>query len=411
MTLLPSPLAQSTLGEKCALYLDHVSDHLPVFLHSLRPRLDPYLTYSATSFRSVAQALPFDVDEQTAALGAALLIGLLTVIAMSWRNPFNNLWGRSPNYAAAPQVRDDDYSYITPEYIVDPPSHPARYGAQYEATPDENEPDIICLKHRGTIYPLHFRAYAIDDGLLTVGDLRHTAAAKMGASHPNQVRLLYKGNLLKDDARTCKAEGLKQHSQVLCVVSEAGANTPSDLSDYDSAPANDATVLRPGSSSSRLDGDDGVPGPANPPSKKKSSKKKNKKGGKKGQGRPPAELPGTSPSLAPPRPTSAGRSAAPSPSPAPSLQNFKTPLERVNALAAYLQQELIPLCDEYLADPPTDPKKREFEYRKLSEMILAQVMLKADGIEPDGNETVRNARKALIREAQASLNRLDQIEK
>ncbi|KAJ5911448.1 uncharacterized protein N7473_000751 [Penicillium subrubescens] len=406
MTILPSPLAQSTLGEKCALYLDHVSDHLPVFLHSLRPRLDPYLTYSTTTLRSVAQALPFDVDEQTTALGAALLLGLLTVVAMSWGNPFNNFWRRSPNYPpAAPQVRDDDYSYITPEYIVDPPSQPARYGAQYEAGAAENEPDIICLKHRGTIYPLHFRAYAIDDGLLTVGDLRHTAAAKMGASNPNQIRLLYKGNLLKDDARTCKAEGLKQHSQVLCVVSEAGSNTPSDLSDYDSAHA-DIPVIRPGSSSSLVDGDD-APGPANPPSKKKNNKKKKKKGGKRSEERLAPETLAPSPSLAPPRPTSAGHSAAPSPS--PSMKTLKTPLDQVTALTEYLKRELIPLCDEYLADPPTDPKKREFEYRKLSETILAQVMLKADGIEPDGNETVRNARKALIREAQASLNRLDEV--
>lgn len=407
MTLLPSPLAQSTLGEKCALYLDHVSDHLPVFLHSLRPRLDPYLTYSTTTFRSVAQALPFDVDEQATALGAALLIGLLTVVAMSWGNPFNNFWRRSPNYGAAPQVREDDYSYITPGYISDPPSQPARYGTQYEAGSAENEPDIICLKHRGTIYPLHFRAYAIDDGLLTVGDLRHTAAAKMGASNPNQIRLLYKGNLLKDDARTCKAEGLKQHSQVLCVVSEVGSNTPSDMSDYDSAPAHEIPVARPGSSSSLVDGDD-VSGPANPSGKKKNKKKK-KKGGKRSEERLAPEPLGASPSLAPPRPTSAGRSADPSPS--PSMKTLKTPLEQVNALTEYLQRELLPLCDAYLADPPTDPKKREFEYRKLSETILAQVMLKADGIEPDGNETVRNARKALIKEAQASLNRLDQVGK
>ncbi|KAJ5364228.1 uncharacterized protein N7496_009941 [Penicillium cataractarum] len=410
MTLLPSPLAQSTLGEKCALYLDHVSDHLPVFLHSIRPRLDPYLTYSATTFRSVAQALPFDVDEQTTAFGAAFLIVVFTVVAMSWGNTFNNFWRRAPNYPA-PQVRDDDYSYITPDSIVDPPSQVSRYGTQYEAGPAENEPDIICLKHRGTIYPLHFRAYAIDDGLLRVGDLRHTAAAKMGANNPNQIRLLYKGNLLKEDSRTCKAEGLKQHSQVLCVVSEVGSNTPSDLSDYDSGPA-DIPIVRPGSSSSFVDGDD-APGPAKPPSKKKGNKKKKKKGGKRSEERLAPETLGSSPSLAPslapPRPTSAGRSSAPSP--APSMKALKTPLEQVTALTEYLQRELIPLCDDYLADPPTDQKKREFEYRKLSETIMAQVMLKADGIEPNGNETVRNARKALIREAQDSLNRLDQVGK
>ncbi|KAF7714256.1 Uncharacterized protein PECH_008928 [Penicillium ucsense] len=397
MTLLPSPLAQSTLGEKCAVYLDHVSDQLPVFLHSLRPRLDPYLTSSASTLRSVAQALPFEVDEQILAVAATVLILVSSVVAMSWGNPFNNLWRRSPNYANAPQVRDDDYSYITPGDIVDPPAQPARYGNRYDAGSAENEPDIICLKHRGTIYPLHFRPYAIDDGLLTVGDLRHTAAAKMGASHPNQIRLLYKGNLLKDDHRSCKAEGLKQHSQVLCVVSEAGSMTPSDVSDPDNASAQEVTIDT-----------DEVPGPVNSSGRKKSNKKKKKKAGKRSEEASASDFLSPSPSSVPPRPTSAG---AGTPAPSPNIKILKTPLEQVNALTAYLQQVLVPLCEEYLANPPTDTKKREFEYRKLSETILAQVMLKADGIEPDGNEVVRNARKALIKEAQSCLNRLDEVGK
>ncbi|KAJ5084502.1 hypothetical protein NUU61_009081 [Penicillium alfredii] len=356
MTLLPSPLAHSTLGEKCAVYLDHVTDHFPPFLHSLRPRLDPLLTYLPTPFRSLAQALPFDADEQTTALCVAVLVCVLSLIVMSWRN----LWRRSPNYSSAPRVRDDDFSYIRPDDIVDPPLI-GHHGGTADA-----EPDILCLRNRGTIYPLHFPAYAIDDGELTVGGLRQEAAAKMGAEQLNCVRLLYKGKLLKDDTRTCKTEGLKQHSEVLCVVSEVGASTPSDDSDYENE---------------RNDSHEGL----QPPSREGPSR------------------------LAPPRPTSSGRSGTPSP--APSLKNLRAPLEQVNVLTAYLQQELIPLCDEYVTDPPTEPKKRDFEYKKLSEIILAQVMLKADGIEPDGNEAVRNARRALIKEAQATLNRLDKVEK
>ena len=394
MTLLPSPLAQSTLGEKCAFYLDHVTDNLP-FLQSLRPRLDPVLTYSATSLHSIARALPFDTDERTIAVCATVLICIITVAAMSWTNPLSNLWRRSPSYASTPQVRDGDFSYIGPGDIVDPPSQ------GYSATADENEPDIICLRHRGTIYPLHFRAYAIDDGVLSVGALRHEAAAKMGVKNPNQIRLLYKGNLLKDDSRACKSEGLKQHSEVLCVVSEVGANTPSDVSDYDGR-TSDPTIQRPGSSSSRLDGEEEPVRTSKKKNRKKNNKKKNNRlaGGE--------DALGSSASLAPPEPASDRSSTPMQP---PNLKLIKTPLEQIAALVGYLQQELIPLCDEYVANPPSDPKKREFEYRKLSESILAQIMLKADGIEPDGNETVRNARKALIREAQANLNRLDQANK
>ncbi|KAJ5948709.1 hypothetical protein N7454_002016 [Penicillium verhagenii] len=352
MTLLPSPLAQSTLSEKAALYLDHVTDNLPVFLHSLRPRLDPWLTYSTTSFRSIAKALPFDVDEQ--------------IIAISGQTPLSNLWRR-----AAPQVNDEDYSYITPDYI-----EPSTNQTRYDPNVDNSEPDIICLRHRGTIYPLHFRAYAIDDGVLTVGALREEAARQTGANNPHQVRLLYKGNLLKDDSRSCKTEGLKQHSEVLCVVSEVGANTPSEVSD-----------------SSRLDGEDEDAGSPTEKSKKKRSKKKSKK---------KAPLPETARPETTPTPSS-------NPALPPNLKLIPGALEKLAALTGYLQQVLIPACEEFFADMPTDPKKRDFEYKKLSETILAQIMLKADGIEPDGNVEVRNARKALIKEAQSYLNRLDEV--
>lgn len=412
MTLLPSPLAQSTLGEKCAVYLDHVTDNIPEFLHSLRPRLDPYLTYlSPTPFRSVAQALPFDADEQTTAICAAILICILTIVGMSWGNPLSGFWRRSPNYATAPQVSDEDFSYITPDYIVDPPAMaPPQHGGQYAGNAADNEPDIIRLRHRGTIYPLHFPAFAIDDGALNIAALRQAAAAKVGANNPNRVRLLYKGNLLKDDSRPCKAEGLKQHSEVLCVVSEVDANTPSDHSDRDSGQLSDSRV-RPDSSSSRIGGDeDGDSGSASKSRKKSKSKNKKKNKGKKStEGNPPRDDFLAPPTSVPSRPSSSGGSAY-MPPPSPNIKNLGA-LEQVSALLGYLKQEIVPLCDEYVADPPSDPKKREFEHKKLSETILAQIMLKADGIVPDGDATIRNARKALIKEAQANLDRLDQVGK
>lgn len=401
MTILPSPLAESKLGEKCALYLDHVTEGLPVFLHSLLPRLDPVLTYSTTSVRSVAQALPFD-DETTITVCGALLVCLLTVAAMSWTNPLSNLWRRSPSYNTAPQVRDEDFSYITTDEIVDPSPQTQNYAGQYGANPGDSEPDILVLRHRGTVYPLHFRAYAIDDGLLTVGALRYEAAAKLGVHNPNQIRLLYKGTLLKDDSRTCKAVGLKQHSEVLCVVSEVGAITPSDASDHDNG------VPAPGPSGRSEEQEAATPGPSG-----KSKKNKKKKKGKKATGEQPQAQDGM---LGPPPPVDTPPSRPSSrqsglPPPSPNVKQLKTALEQVTALAGYLNDELIPLCDEYVADPPTDPKKREFEFKKLSETILAQVMLKADGIDPDGNETVRQARKALIKDAQANLKKLDQVGK
>ncbi|KAJ5894590.1 hypothetical protein N7495_006281 [Penicillium taxi] len=370
MTTLPSPPAQSTLSEKAVIYLDHVTENIPILLDSLRPRLAPLRAYlSTTPFRSVAQVLPFEIDETTATIFAALTVALLTVSIMSW-NSFSSFW-RSP----APQVSDADFSYITPDDIVEPPSNASLQDMKYIGSIGDSEPDVINVRHRGKIYPLQFRAYAIDDGLLTVGHLRREAALQLGAENPKQVRLLYKGTILADDSRSCKASGLKQHSEVLCVVSSADhAAGPSDNSDS-SAPREVAE-----------------------PSTKK--KKNNKKKGNKKKNAPVPETIPPGPPVASSQPLTS-----------PNLKLLPTAMEQVTALTQYLIHGLLPLCQEYITDPPTDAKKREFEHKKLSETILAQVMLKADSIEPDGNVQVRTARKDLIRKAQETLNELDSVAK
>ncbi|KAJ5276061.1 hypothetical protein N7524_002214 [Penicillium chrysogenum] len=382
MTLLPPKLAQSTLGEKCAVYIDQVVDILPVHLHSLRHQLDPILTYlSNTPLGPLAKKLPFAPADQPIALFVAVVVCLFTVV-MSWRNPLKML-RRSPSYAPAsnPQVSDGDFSYITPSDIADPAA-------------DDAEPDIIALRHRGTIYPLRFSAYSIDDNVLTIGDLRQAAAESTGAGHPDCVRLLYKGKLLKNNAQTCKAEGLKQHSEVLCVVSEAGAGSPSDGSDDGhNIPVTTSAPTPPP-----------LPRPtsAGDASGKSKSSRRKKRNGKKSP--VSSEAPGPS---RPPRPTSSGHSAA-SAQP-PNLKLLNTPLEKVAALTGWFEQVMKPQCEEYTANPPSDPKKRGDEHRKLSETVLQSVQLVADGIEPNGDETVRSARRALIRDSQAVLTELDRV--
>ncbi|KAJ5367692.1 Ubiquitin supergroup [Penicillium brevicompactum] len=375
MTLLPPALVQSSLGEKCAVYLDQVTDNLPLHLQSLRLRLDPILTYlSSTPLGPLAQKLPLAADDQPLALLAAVIICLFTVAVMSWRNPLNFL-RRSPSYAPAsnPQVNDEHFSYITPGDIVDPPA-------------DDAEPDIIALRHRGTIYPLHFRAYSIDDGILTVGDVREEAAKKTDAGFSDRVRLLYKGKLLKDDQRTCKAEGLKQHSEVLCVVSEVGA---SELSDDSGPSVTTAVPAAPATTQSRPTSAEASSPPT--PTGKSKKGRKNKRNKKT-----------TAPEPVPTVDLSSN------PAPVPDLKQLRTPLEKISALAGWLKQEMIPRCDQYVADPPSDPKKRDYDYKCLSETILRDVILKTDGIESDGDET-RFARRALIKEAQAALSKLDSL--
>jgi hypothetical protein len=101
--------------------------------------------------------------------------------------------------------------------------------------------------------------------------------------------------------------------------------------------------------------------------------------------------------------TGGGTSMPPS---APNLKNFETSFEQVGALSSYFQSTLLPLCNEYVANIPTNQKTREWEHRKLTESILSQVLMHSDGIEAS-DEPTRAARRKLVREAQATLKRVD----
>ncbi|EED20000.1 BAG domain protein [Talaromyces stipitatus ATCC 10500] len=321
---------------------------------------------------------------------------------MSWRDTFGIFRRSSSNYGhnaqgAPPQVSDSDYSYLTNDDIVAPPrtyqqqSHNdgrrvLRPGVNYPA--EDESPDILLLKHRGVTYPLHFPAYAIDDGVLTVGAIRRRAAEQTGTSDLNRIKILYKGKLLRDDNKPCKDEGLRQQSEVISLSGSEALSLDSRSTDHrhQSPPS----------------GSGGV--------KKKGNKKKKKKHDQQHLAPEPrpVETRHSNDNLAPPsdaRPTSSGRSSA-APSPSPRLQQFSTPNERVEALLRYLRTELAPLCEKYFSNPPTDPKARDYEHKLLNETILSQVILKADGID---SEEARPARRALIKEAQGLLNKLDAL--
>ncbi|BDD60705.1 hypothetical protein MPDQ_006583 [Monascus purpureus] len=402
MSLLSSTLAQSTLAKKGSVYLDSVANNLLASLHSLQEQLAPL---SSTKFPSQISSLArhFHLEQLVTVSPVTFLLTVITCIStfiaiMSWRSPFG-IFRRSPysNFTAVPQVSDRDFSYITPDELINPPSR--EYREEYPATGDAG-PDILLLKHRGTTYPLHFPAYAIDDGALTVGELRRRAAEATGSLDLNRVKLLYKGRLLMDDSRPCKTEGLKQQSKVLCVVSEVdpGESTASEVSDSELERASDASEKNGRQTETITDSNIGKT------QNKKRNRNRNRNRNKKNKNRQAVEV-----SAVQSTPSSGGTGCSSLPPPSPNLKDFSTPLEQVNALVSYFRSVLLPLCNEYVANPPPLGKVRDFEYKKLSETVLAQVILKADGIDPSGHEETRTARRALIKEVQASLNSLDQV--
>lgn len=63
-----------------------------------------------------------------------------------------------------------------------------------------------------------------------------------------------------------------------------------------------------------------------------------------------------------------------------------------------------------MSNPPSVKKDRDFEYKKLSEGILAQVILKLDEVQSE-DAAVKARRKELVKETQQMLSRLDEVGK
>ncbi|KAL4933703.1 uncharacterized protein BDV17DRAFT_66206 [Aspergillus undulatus] len=418
--------SQASLGETCAFYLDYITARLPSSLHSLHHKLvSPLISRPAFNKSPLLRALTslqvpdwastslsrdgHDYTNFQLPAVVTLVACAIALVVMSWRN----LWRRpSPAYHTTNTSERPSYSYLTPDDIVDPPSRANTYdsGAYTRREEDDSEPDKLLLNHRKVTYELHFPPFSINDGTLSIGQLREAAAEVTHTADPNRIRLLYKGKLLDEDNLPCRSEGLKQQSEILCVVSEV--RTPSDISE---AERTSSEAPRPRTSTTGIP--EIVP---KSESTRKRNRKKNKKGKKKKSSASGAGAPGDSddndndstatPPSQPPRPTPSSTTTTSSslPPTPPNLNTFPPGLGQVHGLTAYFRKELLPLAERYIANPPADEKAREFEHKKLGEFLLAQVILKADGIEPSTDE-IRAARRALIKEAQGTLNAVDAV--
>lgn len=352
---------------------------------------------------------------------AILLPVLIFLFSMSsWGSRF---WpsGRYSPFGApaghpAPTVTEDDYHYLGPDDIVDPPRQSSYGFPPLGRTTTRTDttglsPDILILKHRGTIYPLHFSPYAIADGKLLVGDLRRLAAKETKTDDHRRIKLLYKGKSLKDDLRSCKEEGLKQNSELMCVVSEALIPGPRD-EDGSSESADEDEMLHNGlGGGPRIDVDGSIPGESR-------TKRKGHRGGRRKKGGSGVSTPTerTSGFLAPEAPShnhhgsgaSTSHSHAPPP---PQPKKPQTPSEKLGEISRNFHTQFVPKCVQFMSNPPTDRKARDLEYKMLSESILAQIILKCDAVETDGDESLRARRKELVKETQAMLKSLDDVGK
>lgn len=248
--------------------------------------------------------------------------------------------------------------------------------------------DVLVLRNKKKEYAAHFPAYSMAKGELTIGQVRDQAAKKLG-SDARRIKLIYKGKNLKDDSRTAKSEGLQDSAELMCTISESMPDSGSDSED-------DEDEFRVNGSGA---GDSEAKRRRN---RGKKSKRRNKREDRDGASGTSTPLPGE-PSLGVPHSQQPSRTQSPRPPTSPA-----TPLDKLRALQQKLQT-FLPEVEKYEAAPPTEPAKKEFEHKRLSETILTQVLLKLDAVETEGDEEARMRRKALVKDTQAMLNRLDAV--
>ncbi|KAK5110086.1 hypothetical protein LTR62_006331 [Meristemomyces frigidus] len=402
--------AQAHTASLCYIYANvaslNFSSLLPfgVHLNSALAAIDHFFSFPTNSPSTTTDGQPRDntllthltdfLTTRTSLESTSIVLAFCTflVLAMSWATRFNNLGRFSPFTRSPPpgnsKVSDADFSYITAEDLrrhgaegVPVPAGSTIGGYDASGVPPRDT-DALIMRNKRKDVTVHFPAYSIDNGNLTIGDVRDMVAKKMGTSDPRRIKLLYRGKNLKDDSRPAKAEGLRHESELLCTVAESlpSADGSEDDDDEDG-----------------IDGegeDGGADGGASEARKRRNRGKKSKKRNK----RMDAQTSGTStPSL---QPNTQQPSRAPSPKPT-------TPIGKIDALRDKLHRDFLPEVRQFLDHPPADRAKKDFDHKRLSETILAQILLKLDAVETEGDPDARAARKELVRETQAYLNELD----
>lgn len=227
----------------------------------------------------------------------------------AWRAKRQAERGPKPHHRKSYRKSDEFPKVYTTGQAPDPfepqsGSHQSKFEMDSEDDPGNDEPDVIVVRHKGSLYRLKFPAFSLAQGLTLVGHLREQAAREFDVEDASRVTLVYQGKTLKVDARTCREEGLKMRSEVLCVVK-------------------------------------------------------------------------------------------------------RTPIEEIEFLCNKFRTELVPQGLEFISNTPADAKKRDLEYRRNSETILTQILLKSDAVDTEGDMDARLRRKELVVEVQGFLHDLD----
>lgn len=342
------------------------------------------------TLRSGITSLQGLIEERSTLENTSLVLALCTfgVLIMSWASRLGNLGRFSPFTRSPPQgstkVRDEDFSYITADDLRrhGPDGATGNNRTSSESLGPPRDTDMLVLRNKRNEYTVHFPAYSIAKGELTVGQLREHAAKKAGTADPRRIKILHRGKNLKDDSRTCRGEGLQHGSELLLTIADPMSSAEGSEDDDDDDDLADGGVDVPGEGEGR---------------RRRNRGKKSKKKAKCEER--VADNLGVPPSSSQP----STRPHSPKPPPTPS-----TPIDKIKGFRGALES-LIPQVEAFQRSPPEDPGKKDYEHKRLSETVLTQVLLKLDGVDTEGDPEARAKRKELVKDTQKVLNDIDAV--
>ncbi|EGY16039.1 BAG domain-containing protein [Verticillium dahliae VdLs.17] len=355
----------------------------PVYLDKSLTRLAETITISSGFVAEKLGVDPHIVLYTT--IGCILLAVPFSMSRYGWPINRESLSPYGSSLGGVPNITDDDFSYITSEDLHEPAGGSRYQPRTHNAVPPAPEDDILLFKNKGVTYPVHFPAYTIGDGKLRVCDIRDRIAVELDLSdrRARRAKILYKGRQLKEPAAPVRDYGVKNNSEVMVVLPDIAPGEESG-----STSDEEMVVVADDRGSAGGVGDD-----------KKRRKKKSKKSKKSKTEGSPRDSASTF--------SLPGRDSDTPSSPRPATATGPGPIAALNELDNHFMTTLYPLCQDFMANTPTDPKKLEDEHRKISETVMMQVILKLDAVETNGDPDARARRKELVQKVQNVLKDLD----
>jgi hypothetical protein len=400
---------------------------------SLSSLVESLLQYLPAEFHDTLNTTFTDLSTTPYATVAAVLLPLIFLLyryLMSSYGSYSTYGGGrnggSPytSHIVEPSARNlsGHFEYIDADHDMLHDPHRASTARLPNDVEDPDAPDIVHARYMASMIPVKFPAYAISEEKALVGQLRE-AVARYLQTDPRRVRLVYKKRDLKHDSWPLRRYNMKQNSECAAIVTESLLDY-NDKDSHSSSGEDSGTAAsqnprrRPRAASSvRHRSDEQIPQQSTPTSSSflhpnghvpSSTASERQSRGSERQ---------SSPGLRPEadarayrREPSRNRGGSPHPAPAPSIPpaDPNTPLGKLQTLSDVFHERWLPLCRQFISNPPSDPQARNKEYRKLSESLMTHIFLKADAIEVNSPET-RSFRKSLINEANETVRRLDAL--